>query len=260
MKLSWGLGKWLFVNQIMVQVQRYITYWLSAVIAGAAVTGVFAACMSIVAFANPVVFGLFNILAPRSVLAWKEGSEPASLAESGKRLAALLSTPLPSDLQAERIGIPSPFRRLDLTHVDVLALGKCYVRRFPDRSQAILLVGLRTSGSYFAPLLRALFEAEGYARVSFLTLVPGKGAGRSEAKALKHYAKQGYTALIVDDPPHTGGTIFTAFEIARRAGFGPGKLRALIPAHPARRNWYKPLPDDLVVSLEPEHWHKRALL
>ena len=73
MKLSWGLGKWLFVNQIMVQVQRYITYWLSAVIAGAAVTGVFAACMSIVAFANPVVFGLFNILAPRSVLAWKEG-------------------------------------------------------------------------------------------------------------------------------------------------------------------------------------------
>ena len=51
----------------------------------------------------------------------------------------------------------------DLTHVDVLALGKSYVSRFPDRSQAILLVGLRTSGSYFAPLLRALFEAEGYA-------------------------------------------------------------------------------------------------
>jgi hydroxymethylpyrimidine pyrophosphatase-like HAD family hydrolase len=64
----------------------------------------------------------------------------------------------------------------------------------------------------------------------------------------------------VDDPPHTGGTIFTAFEIARRAGFGPGKLRALVPAHPARRDWYKPLPDDLVVSLEPEHWHKRSLL
>jgi O-antigen/teichoic acid export membrane protein len=73
MKQSWDLGKWLFVNQIMVQVQRYITYWLSAVMAGAAVTGIYAACMSVVAFANPLVFGLFNVLAPRSVLAWKEG-------------------------------------------------------------------------------------------------------------------------------------------------------------------------------------------
>jgi O-antigen/teichoic acid export membrane protein len=72
MKQSWSLGKWLLANQIMVQVQRYATYWLSVVIAGAAVTGVLTACMSIVAFANPLTFGLGNILAPRSVLAWKE--------------------------------------------------------------------------------------------------------------------------------------------------------------------------------------------
>jgi O-antigen/teichoic acid export membrane protein len=69
---GWSLGKWLFVNQIMVQLQRYITHWLSFVIAGAAVTGVYAACLSIVAFANPVTFGLGNMLAPRSALAWKE--------------------------------------------------------------------------------------------------------------------------------------------------------------------------------------------
>jgi O-antigen/teichoic acid export membrane protein len=69
---SWNLGKWLFANQIMVQVQRYATYWLSVVIGGAAVTGVLTACMSIVAFANPLTFGLGNILGPRSVLAWNE--------------------------------------------------------------------------------------------------------------------------------------------------------------------------------------------
>jgi len=91
-------------------------------------------------------------------------------------------------------------------------------------------------------------------------LVPGKGPGRWERKELKHYAGQGYAALIVDDAPHTGGTIFTAFEIARRAGFGRDKLRVLAPVHPARRHLFKPLPDDLVVSLEPEQWHKRALL
>jgi len=195
-----------------------------------------------------------------SIVVAGEASDPSCCAESCGRLAMLLQSPLPAALQAERIGLPSPFRRLDLTHVDILALGQSYVRRFPDRSQAILLVGLRTSGSYFIPLLRAFFEAERYEKVSLLTLVPGKGPGRWEAKELKRYAQQGYTALIVDDPPHTGGTIFTAFEIARRAGFGRDKLKAMVPAHPAKRDWFKPLPDEFFVSLEPENWHKRALL
>ena len=195
-----------------------------------------------------------------SIVVAGQGTDPSALAESAASLAMLLQSPLPSALQSDRLGLPSPFRRLDLTHLDVLALGQCYVRRFPDRSHPILLVGLRTSGSYFIPWLRALFEAEGYEKVSLLTLVPGKGPGRWEAKELKRHARQGYTAVIVDDPPHTGGTIFTAFEIARRAGFGSDKLKVLVPAHPAKRDWFRPLPDEFVVSLEPENWHKLALL
>jgi O-antigen/teichoic acid export membrane protein len=73
MKLSWGLGKWLTLGQVAGQLRRFSTYWLSVMIAGTAVTGVYAACMSIVSFANPVMFGLGNILTPKAVLAWKEG-------------------------------------------------------------------------------------------------------------------------------------------------------------------------------------------
>ena len=186
--------------------------------------------------------------------------DPGSFAECRAKLVALLKSPLPSDLQVMHIGVPSPFRRLDLTHHDVMALGECYAQRFPDRSQAILLVGLRTSGSYFTPLLRALFVARGYETVSSLTLTPSKGPGRWERKQLKRYAARGYTAVIVDDPPHTGGAIYTALEIARRAGFNNGKMRVLVPTHPARRHLFKTLPSDLVVSLEPEQWHKHKLL
>ena len=186
--------------------------------------------------------------------------DPTSLAEAGGRLALLLQSPLPPDLQAKRLGIPSPFSRLDLTQEDVLALGECFVRRFPDRSQAILLLGLRTSGSYFAPLLKAFLEAESYRTVSLLTVEPNKGPGRWENKELKRFAERGYSALIVDDPPHTAGTVLVAFDIARRAGFGPHKIRVLVPTHPARRNWFKALPDEVVVSLSPEQWHKQALL
>jgi O-antigen/teichoic acid export membrane protein len=71
-KESWGLGKWLFAAQIITQVQIYIPYWLTVAVAGAGATGVYAACMSIVAFANPLIVGLGNTLMPRAVLAWNQ--------------------------------------------------------------------------------------------------------------------------------------------------------------------------------------------
>ena len=200
--------------------------------------------------------GLDNFLA----IFVQEAAAPISFAETGSRLAMLLQSPLPSDLQAKRLGVPSAFSRLDLTHFDVLALGRCFVKRFPDRSQPILLLGLRTAGTYFAALLQAFFKAEGYQRVSSLTVHPKKGPGSRERKELKRYAEQDFMLLIVDDPPHTGDTIFLAFDIARRTGFDLSKVKALVPTHPARRNWRKSLPSHLVVSLEPEQWRKNQLL
>jgi len=66
--------------------------------------------------------------------------------------------------------------------------------------------------------------------------------------------------VIVDDPPHTAGTILFACDIAGQAGFIRDRLRVLAPTHPAKRNWFRSLPDNLVVSLEPEQWHKNRLL
>ena len=70
---SWGLGKWLFAAQITLSVQAYMAYWLLALVVGTTATGVFAACMSVVSFANPLITGLGNVLTPRAVLAFKEG-------------------------------------------------------------------------------------------------------------------------------------------------------------------------------------------
>ena len=93
MKQGWRLGRWLFIKQAITQTQDFIAYWLSAAIAGAAVTGVFAACMSVIAFANPLVFGLSNILAPRSVMAWRDGGG-ASLRRQVMRDALLIGAVL----------------------------------------------------------------------------------------------------------------------------------------------------------------------
>ena len=90
LRQSWSLGQWLFAALLALQVQGYMTYWLSMVIAGATVTGIYAACMSIVSFANPLLFGFFNILTPKSVRALRaEGG--AGLRRQAARDSLLLA-------------------------------------------------------------------------------------------------------------------------------------------------------------------------
>ena len=70
---SWSLGKWLFGSQVALLVQGYAAIWLLAWIAGAATTGVYAACLSVVSIANPLILGIGNVLTPSAVLAFKDG-------------------------------------------------------------------------------------------------------------------------------------------------------------------------------------------
>jgi hypothetical protein len=76
-KQSWALGKWLLAGRITAQVQGYMTYWIAMLIAGPSATGAYAACMSIVGVANPLLMGLTNVLMPKAVMAWKDGGGPA---------------------------------------------------------------------------------------------------------------------------------------------------------------------------------------
>lgn len=194
------------------------------------------------------------------LLVRRRSPDAIGLIESGRKLRALSATVLPADLRARRMGTPSPFRQLDLTPQDVLQLGDCFVRRFPDRTQPVLLMGLRTSGSYFAPLLRAFLASEGYSRVQLLTVEPIRGVGRSEAKTLKRLAALGYWALIVDDPPKTSRTMLAALAFAQRAGFAPASVKFVAPTHSANPSWFETLPPDSVVTFPARQWHKVRLL
>lgn len=187
-------------------------------------------------------------------------SDPVPLADSARNFSELLQSGLPSDLLDFRLGVPSAFSRLDLTHFDVLALGRKFILKYPDRSHPILLLGLRTAGTYFSALLRSFLKAEGYRRVASLTVQPIKGPGRRERKELTRYANQGFRILIVDDPPHTGGAIVLAVDIARQAGFDLTGIKVLVPTHPTALNWANTLPDGLVITLDPERWRKQQLL
>jgi O-antigen/teichoic acid export membrane protein len=69
---SWQLGKWLLGSQFAMQLQGYAAHWLCLFLIGAAATGTYAACLSIVALANPFLYGFFNLLTPKSVRTLKD--------------------------------------------------------------------------------------------------------------------------------------------------------------------------------------------
>jgi O-antigen/teichoic acid export membrane protein len=75
---------------LIIQIQGYATHWLSLLIAGATVTGIYAACVSVVALANPLLFGFYNILTPKSVRVLKVGG-PAALRRQAVRDALFLA-------------------------------------------------------------------------------------------------------------------------------------------------------------------------
>jgi len=194
------------------------------------------------------------------------GGEPDrnTLSNSTARLASLLSTELPADLLAQRSKIPAAFRSQDLTHFDAITLGRKFVDAFPERRTPIVIAGLRTAGSYFAPLLSAYLKNEGYQEVDCVTIRPKKGAGMWESAHLARCAKRGGLAVLVDEPVDTGSTFAKGVDLLRQAGYARDDVVVLLPIHPSRRDWVSGdesllLSDICILPLEPEEWHKQHL-
>jgi O-antigen/teichoic acid export membrane protein len=89
MKESWAIGKWLVSSQITVSVQVSVAQWLLAWIMDTTATGIYAACMAVASFANPLILGLGGTMMPKAVLALKEGGG-ASLRRQSIRYSLLL--------------------------------------------------------------------------------------------------------------------------------------------------------------------------
>jgi hydroxymethylpyrimidine pyrophosphatase-like HAD family hydrolase len=202
-------------------------------------------------------FTVASLAAPRA--------EPLDMTAASTRLSALLDGPLPSGLVGRRVGVPAAFRSQDLALEDFLELTARFVDAFPDRGRPLVVVGLRTAGSYFAPLVRAVLARRGYGDVESLTLRPKRGLPRREQAVLARGAHRGALALVVDEPPDTGATVAAVVAALRRSGVPDDRIVALLPIHPSRRDWQDgceamPLAGIRLLTLEPEAWHKERRL
>ncbi len=101
-----------------------------------------------------------------SLIVGQRAVDAKRVSDLGHKLTRLGSL-LPTELLGKRLAIASPFSHLDLTPNDVVRLGGIFVRRFPERAQPLLIVGIRTAGSYFGSLLGRCSKLKAIAVWSF---------------------------------------------------------------------------------------------
>jgi len=136
---------------------------------------------------------------------------------SAAALVARLES-LPWGLRREVLRLPSCFRSFDQQPADIERLVEEVARRRPERDRPIVVAGVRTSGSYLAPLAAGALRRRGYGRVRVLTIRPGCGLRAAERRILRNAAASGGAVLLTDDPPATGESLAAAAGDLERLG------------------------------------------
>ncbi|WP_116199065.1 HAD family hydrolase [Amycolatopsis circi] len=155
------------------------------------------------------------------------GSGERRLAAATRLRGSLLS--LDQKLASAVLRIPSCFRSFDQEPADLVALAARFRLRYPERERPVVVLGVRTSGSYLAPLAAAALRAEGYRDVHADTVRPGYRIRPSLRALLRGVARRGGRVAVVDDPPETGQSIAEVAEAVRRAGVPAEGITLLLP-------------------------------
>lgn len=133
-------------------------------------------------------------------------------------LAERLSRQAVALLGPDVVRLPACFRSFDQHPDDVRWLVRAYLERCATPPRAVCVVGVRTSGSYLAPLHAASLAASGVRTVSVLTYRPGRPLLRWEKAALRVVVQAGGSVVVTDDPPGSGTSLAATLEALIDAG------------------------------------------
>jgi hydroxymethylpyrimidine pyrophosphatase-like HAD family hydrolase/hypoxanthine phosphoribosyltransferase len=129
--------------------------------------------------------------------------------------------PWPAHLESSSVRLPSCFRSFDQHPRDVRALARRVLERWPSSDPQFMVLGVRTTGAYLAPMLAAALRLEGCGQVPWVTLRPGHPPSSHSRAALTEWARSGARLLVIDDPPGTGSTLARVAKEVQALGFQP---------------------------------------
>jgi hydroxymethylpyrimidine pyrophosphatase-like HAD family hydrolase len=184
-----------------------------------------------------------------------------SLSDLRRLIPAVLGGRLPDGPADWPMRIPEAFRCQDLTHHDVIAMADLFAdAAASEPGRPVFVVGPRTAGSYFVPLVNAVLERRGIPSLGWITIRPKEGLSRAERTRLAGIASSSARMVIVDDHPNTGHTFTLLVKLLRGMGARPENMTILAPDHPAQFDWpplVRPVP---VITLAPSAFHKARIL
>lgn len=190
------------------------------------------------------------------------GASSPKVAELWGLSRELTAESLPERIRSRRMQLPSGFRAQDLTHHDAIALADGFDGSQDSRGGELAIVGARTAGAYFAPLMQARLRQRGW-KSSWMSVRPKSGVSRWEKQWLRSRAARAAKVLVVDDHPDTGETIRMMIELLEECGVERWKITVVVPSHEAQRNrsvltgGHK---DVALVTLAPQEHYKNKLL
>lgn len=141
---------------------------------------------------------------------------------------------LPQDLLCRRMKLNEGFRCQDLTHHDIISLADGFLKTSPDKNNKCLVIGARTAGSYFAPLIKTYLEIKGFKNISWFTVRPKKGLTYIEKKQIKRLLSKKTDVVLTDDYSNTGQSFQLLQNIIWKYGALPERTTLLAPIHPMK--------------------------
>jgi hydroxymethylpyrimidine pyrophosphatase-like HAD family hydrolase len=144
-------------------------------------------------------------------------------------IAKQLRRPIETGLGRQLVKLPTCFRSLDQQPADCLLMAQALARAGVAPTTPLLVLGLRTSGSYLAPLLRASLERAGFDRVQSITARPRQPWSPGHREHLGRIARAGGLCLVIDDPPKRGRAIVDVTSRLEDLGLAPESIVLMLP-------------------------------
>jgi hypothetical protein len=167
---------------------------------------------------------------------------------------------LPAGLQRTIVRLPACFHDFDQRPEDLARLAARFSERWPERTRPLTVVGVRTSGSYLAPLIAAWLRAIGYHGASALTLRPGRALLADECALLRLAGCADALVLLTDDPPVTGASLAHAATQLERLGVAQEAVVLMLALEDEPDRLPPPLAGYASVVIGPEEWSVHSRL
>jgi len=155
------------------------------------------------------------------------GSGEQSDAPLQEAAQTVLGQSYPDTLLNRVLKIPACFKDFDCHPDDCGVFANKIAETFEDRHEPLTVLGIRTSGSYLAPLCAAHLRKEGFRDVTIATIRPDVSLLSPEQSRLIGRAQAG-TIFIIDDPPFTGDGLLSCIRMLERMGIAANRIIALV--------------------------------